>query len=564
MGLVSELRRRNVIRVAIAYGVVTWLLIEVSATTFPMLRLPEWTATFVAVLLMIGFPVALIFAWAYELTPDGMKRTSEPAVESPSSVIEEQARGVLPNSVAVLPLANLSPNPDDAYFAAGLHEEILSQLSKLRSLNVIARTSVLPYADAGKGISEIAAELNVETVMEGSVRFADNRIRVTMQLINSETGLHLWSETYDREFEDIFAIESDIAMNVANALEAEFSHVEQARIERVPTDSPEAYAFFLRATNAQTPVERRQYFGSAIEADCKFAEAYAWRAYFDGLALTNTGVVLAENPTPQSQVALANSVLHDVDHALMLNPNLGLAYFSRAMLHTFHWRWSKAGPDIDRAINLSPNDIGVLANLAGLLTFLGREEEAIIRGQRAVELNPKDLLSHAGLGLAYLTAGRPDAAAQSFRKTVYLQANYLLGIEFLGYSEVVLGNFAEAREALRLTAMLEDSPSAWSAFRAYSYSIMGDDQEASRLFTQFETWAANVDRVGAGDWAAAYLAVGDNEQALAWLNRALERIEAQEPDLSMLVLLRLKQNVFSDPVLEEPEFAAVRKRIRGK
>ncbi len=190
----------------------------------------------------------------------------------------EVQREVLPNSVAVLPLENLSPNPDDAYFAAGLHEAILSQLSKLSALNVIARTSVAQYANSDKSIVQIAEELNVETVMEGSVRYADNRVLVTAQLIDPETNVHLWSDSYNRDFADVFAIQADIAVNIANALEAEFSLAEQQSIERLPTASTAAYARYLRSI-ATLVLPNVQYLDEAIALDPDFGLAYATKAY---------------------------------------------------------------------------------------------------------------------------------------------------------------------------------------------------------------------------------------------------------------------------------------------
>jgi len=335
VSFISELNRRNVFRVAVAYVVVAWLMIEVASVLGPALRLPDWTTTFVAFVLILGFPLALVLSWAYELTSDGMKKTESvpltesitrttgrkldfviigvlvlavgfmfvdnylpqsgpfagaeidpaslqlmpAAPESPTPAAPEQPESpVLPNSVAVLPLQNLSPDPNNAYFAAGIHEEILNQLAKLSNLNVISRTSVVRYADSGMSIPQIAAELNVQTVMEGSVRYANNRVLVTMQLIDPETDAHLWSDSYNRDLADVFAIQADIAMNVANALRAEFSQAEQARIEAVPTDSPEAYAEYLRARAA---VEYDTAFGlldAAIRLDPEFALAYATKA----------------------------------------------------------------------------------------------------------------------------------------------------------------------------------------------------------------------------------------------------------------------------------------------
>jgi TolB-like protein len=318
MSFWGELRRRNVVKVGVAYAVVAWLLIQVASVVLPTFAAPEWVAQSVTFLLILLLPVVLIIAWAFEITPEGIKKTAQvplqesithvtsqklnyvvttllvlavvfmaidnyvldgsvrgpgrqsaaeqaapatdgtgavgaPASAQPSAAAGSSAlvgqRPRLPNSVAVLPFANMSPNADDSYFAAGIHEEILNYLAKLKSLNIIARTSMLQYADTPKTLQAIAEELNVETIMEGSVRYSANRVRVTTQLIDAATGVHLWSEAYERDFADIFAIQADIAMNVANALEAEFSEAEQQSIETAPTTSADAYALYLQVVN---------------------------------------------------------------------------------------------------------------------------------------------------------------------------------------------------------------------------------------------------------------------------------------------------------------------------
>jgi TolB-like protein len=284
MSFFTELKRRNVFKVGVAYAIVAWLIMQVAEAFFPALHLPDWTVTFVAVLLIIGFPLALFLTWAYELTPEGVKPTSPegPAryhtrttglqlnyfiigvlvlvvvflvvdnyvlVDKPEVVSKEvtqtdipaQMKGVLPNSIAVLPFDNLNPDAEDSWFSAGLHDELLNQLAKIRDLNIIARTSVLRYANSDKKISEIAEELNVETIMEGTVRYAEGRVRVTTQLVDAATGAHLWSETYTRPFENIFEIETDIASQIAAALEVEFAPEELHRIESATASrSPEA------------------------------------------------------------------------------------------------------------------------------------------------------------------------------------------------------------------------------------------------------------------------------------------------------------------------------------
>ena len=271
MSFVSELKRRKVFQVAAVYLVVAWLIMQVVDVVNEPLRLPEWFDTVAIMIVAIGFPIALILSWAFDLTPEGVVKDSG-TVQSSGRRIEYVLIGllviavgwigfrelsppapstndVLPNSVAVLPFENLSPNPDDAYFVAGVHEQILNELAKIRDLNVIARTTMMRYADAPPPIPEIASELNVETVMEGSVRYAGNQVRVTAQLIDGDSGTHLWTEDYDGDLADIFGIQSDIATRIAMALEAELLPSERESLEKQPTDSLDAYALFLRARN---------------------------------------------------------------------------------------------------------------------------------------------------------------------------------------------------------------------------------------------------------------------------------------------------------------------------
>ena len=267
MSFLGEIKRRKVFQVSVAYAFVGWLLIEVASVLLPTFEAPEWVMQVFSFAVIAGFPLAVILAWAYDITPAGVVRTPARALPeraedgdsqqadqtpaqpptAPAAVSDDASPAVLPNSVAVLPLENLSPNPDDAYFAAGIHEEILNYLTKIKDLSIIARTSVKKYANTDMSIAEIAGELGVGTVMEGSVRYAGERVRVTAQLIDAATEDHLWSEVYERDLADIFAIQSDIATRIATALEATFSTAERQRIEKPPTDSPVAYALYLKA-----------------------------------------------------------------------------------------------------------------------------------------------------------------------------------------------------------------------------------------------------------------------------------------------------------------------------
>ena len=568
----GELTRRNVVRVAVAYAIVGWLLVQVADTFFPALQLPEWTVTLVAGLVILGFPLALILSWAYELTPEGMKRSHK--VPPPESITHVTGRkldfaiigalvlalgfvvynyvledgevvtGVLPNSVAVLPFENLSPDPNNAYYAAGIHEEILNQLVKLSALNVIARTSMQQYANTDKSIPEIARELNVETVMEGSVRYDAGRIRITTQLNDGVTGLHIWSETYTRDFDDIFAIESDIAMNVANALEAEFSLAEQESIEKIPTDSPAAYAQYLRALSTEVPSTelRIQYLDEAIALDPEFAVAYATKALWLASAFTGFG------NDPAARTEQERSLRDSADRALALDATLGLAHAALGGLHQANWRGAEAEQAFERAYQLSPSDADVLMLYGRFKRYRGEYDESIRLNRRAVELDPNSPFHRAQLAHAYRLAKSYDAAASAYRNALELSPISGTSHINLAFVEVARGNHGEAISELRLAEQLE--PNVWRLPQiALAYKQAERPDDAMRLFSEFGRQAIE-DPVDEAAWIRAYIAVGDYDQAL-------ERLEAAVDDRAILdvsTLTEFAANPWNDPVLNEPEF----------
>ena len=594
MSLWGELRRRDVFKVAVAYLIASWLIVQVVGVLTDPLSLPDILDTVIVVLLAIGFPFALIIAWVYDVTPEGIKVTSDAGGARQAAslsgqrlsyvvagmlvvalalmavdrfALERPANGFGAGSrLAVLPCDDLSPDPTDSFFAVGIHEELLNRLAALSALEIISRTSMQQYTVRRPSIPQIASELNADAIMECSARYTGDRVLLTAQLIDGSSDTHLWSHSYPADMSDLgllFEVQVELAMDVANALNVAFLDDERERLERVPTVSSEAYALFLRAISTSAYTERRIFLDRAIEVDPAYAEAYAMRAYHDVFMLSNSGGAEEGSVTEAEESELASSVLHDVDAALRLNPNLGLAHFSRGMVHYFHWRWPEAIEEFDRAIDVSPNDERFLSDFAWIMGFLGRADAGVTYGQHLVDLAPQDVSGHLGLGMAYINAARPSDAARSLEGALRLLPNNSLVLDMMAQAQIMLGNYTEARESQRLAELFEVGPSAWTAFRAYRYAIMGDDQEALRLTRVFAAWAANRDRVGAGDWAMAHLAAGDHEQALESLYEAVERIEANKPDLSTFVLQRLKQNIFRDPVLEQPEFVEVRNRIRG-
>ena len=567
MSFFGELRRRNVVKVAVAYAIVGWLLIEVSSVLLPAFEAPDWVLRVIVLLIGIGFILSLVLSWAYELTPEGMKKAKSvplsesvtkitgrkldfviigvlvvavaffliersvlntsgpfagaevdpaslnPSLDEPPAATEEDAeeREVLPNSVAVLPFENLSLDPENAFFAAGIHEEVLNQLVKLSALNVIARTSMMQYADGDKSIPQVAEELNVETVMEGSVRYADGRVLVTAQLIDPETNAHLWSDSYNREFADVFAIQSDIAMNIANALEAEFSLEEQAAIERAPTESSEAYSYYLRAIVPTGPSvdQRLQLLDQATEIDPEFALAYAQKAFTNAFKL-----VLAE---PQEAEDLEMLVRDNAERALDLDPALAIAQAALAVPEYVHWRGLAAEQAFQRAIALSPNDVDVLVMYGRFKRYRGEFDQATRLFQRAIELDPNALNPRTQLAINYRDSRQLDAAAAAFQDVLARGGSGRA--QLIGYAsvEAFRGNSAEAVRQLQLAENLPTTPNSFRlAQMAHAYAAAGRPEDAMRLFGQLQGRASDGP-VGDANWVRAYIAIGNYEQALLHL-----------------------------------------------
>src|SRR5881398_2577107 len=333
----AELKRRNVYKVAIAYGVVAWLLIQIATQVFPFFEIPNWVVRLVVLVIVIGFPVALIIAWAFELTPEGLKRTETADAEHSAGrsrkrtciyvVIiagaisiglfflgrytssKQNAGAELPGkSIAVLPFDNLSRDPDNAYFAEGVQDEILTRLAKVADLKVISRTSTQHFKSTPENLPQIAKQLGVAHILEGSVQKTSDQVRVNVQLINAMTDAHLWADTYDRKLTDIFAVESEIAKTIVETLQARLTGSEKSSIAKAPTTNPEAYELYLKGRffwNKRTGVDLRKaidYFNQAVTKDPTYALAYAGLA--DACVLLSVfGAASPQDSIPQARAA---------------------------------------------------------------------------------------------------------------------------------------------------------------------------------------------------------------------------------------------------------------------
>jgi TolB-like protein len=357
----GELKRRNVYKVAIAYGVVAWLLIQIATQVFPFFEIPNWTVRSVVLLVIIGFPIALVIAWAFELTPEGLKRTEV------ADAAHEHSRGrtwiyvvvigglisvglfflgrftagpkqsalndVSTKSIAVLPFENRNRDPDNAYFADGIQDEILTRLSKIADLKVISRTSTQHYKSAPENLPEIGKQLGVAHILEGSVQKSGDAVRVNVQLIKAANDSHLWADTFDRKLTDIFSVESEVAKAIAEQLRAKLTGQEEQVIAAKPTDNPEAYDAYLRGLAytlkaASTPANSlgaQKYLKEAVRLDPKFALAWALLSYIDAIGYRT----LSLQPT----IALREEARQAAETALTLQPNLGEAVHAKGYYH---------------------------------------------------------------------------------------------------------------------------------------------------------------------------------------------------------------------------------------
>jgi TolB-like protein/DNA-binding winged helix-turn-helix (wHTH) protein/Tfp pilus assembly protein PilF len=475
------------------------------------------------------------------------------------------SREPLPNSVAILPFENLSPNVEDTYFAAGIHAEIIGQLAKVPNLGVIAQTSVQRYADGGKTIPEIADELNVETVMEGSVRYSGERVRITTNLIDANTGASRWAEVYDRELGDVFAIQEDIARNIAAALGTALSPLHRASSHGQATTSAEAAALYLKVLDLRSrelsydSVIQLQYLDQALAFDPNFANAYALRATVYALSVVDRAGGRAFDTDP---AALESLALDNAAKALELDPKSTQAYLATAAVHRLFWRWNEAVNAYEKAYELSPNDISTLSGFAGLLSWAGHHERAIRLLERGVHLDPASPGSRFNLGVALAQAGRPAAAVAVLREAAAIAPAAIAIRHWLALTEAAAGDAAQALVDLQAVERLSGpwpNPTL-PAGLLYSYSRIGRSDDVARLVNDVKALEA-AGPIGAGTWALIYLALDDFEQALHWLNVAVEKVERHEPDPGFLNLMTIKTNPHANPALDEPRFRALRDRI---
>jgi TolB-like protein/Tfp pilus assembly protein PilF len=422
-------------------------------------------------------------------------------------------------SIAVMPFENLSRDPENAYFADGIQEEILTRLSKIADLKVISRTSTQRYKSAPANLSQVAAQLGVAHILEGAVQKAGDQVRVNVQLINAQTDSHLWAERFDRNLADIFAVESDIATNVASALEAKLSGAERHAVTARPTENTEAHELYLRGRyfwGKRTEDGFRKaldYFQQAVAIDPSYAQAYAGIADCYVL-LSAWGFVSPDESLPNAKAAASK--------ALELDPKLGEAHASLAEIFANEVNLREAKREGERAIELAPN-YATAHHWFGIdvLSPLGEHDRAIAELRRAVELDPFSPIINTNLGYGYIVARRNTEAIAQLRKTVELDPNFDFAHSMLGDALALTGRFDEAiaehEKAYRLNTS-RDPPTPLMRL-AYTYAMKGDREKALAQLNHAVESIHGPYKCAFGR-AVVYMVLGDKNEAINWLEQS--------------------------------------------
>src|SRR5437660_4286149 len=428
-GFFEEVKRRKVYRVAAAYIIAAGGIIQLSSAAFPAWELPNWALRLVVVLLLAGFPVALILAWAYDVTPQGIQPTpAPPGTHRRRNVIALTAIGLaisavagfflfprasgrgIEKSIAVLPFQSLSDEKENAYFADGIQDDILTNLSKIGDLKVISRMSVMSYrGDAVRNVREIGKALGVATLLEGSVRRAGNRVRVNVQLINANNDEHIWAEDYDRDLTDVFAIQTDLAQKIASALQAKLSPNEKERFDRRPTQNPDAYLLFIRAHDyanrpdmlPDTSLKAEQLFEQATKLDPNFALAFA------GLSMVESWLYHSSDPVPARREKARTAA----NEALRLQPDLPEGHLALGFSYYYGDRdYERALAEFEIAKRGLPNEAQAYMAIGALQRRQGRWVESAANVEKAAELDPKNSSVLLNLGYNYMATRNFEAA----------------------------------------------------------------------------------------------------------------------------------------------------------
>ena len=565
MSLFEELKRRNVFKVAIAYIFVAWLVLQVADVVLNNIVAPGWVFQAIMLLLGLGFPIVLLFAWAFEMTPEGLKRDHEvdrsqsitsdtgkklnytifgvmalalsyfaydkffvaaereaALVEAATQVVAEQIEVAeeteIDRSIAVLPFADMSPDKDQEYFTDGLSEELLNLLAKIPELKVASRSSSFQFKDKGVDILEAAKQLNVAHVLEGSVRKDGNQLRITAQLIKAEDGFHIWSETYDRELKSVFAIQDEISGAVVDALKVTLL----GEAPKARETNPEAYALFLQGRYYFNTISEENFihaasaFQSALAVDPDYAPAFAGLSAVY-LEQANYGYINAIEG-----MVLSRSMS---ERAISLDPESADAWYSLSRIrYSYDWDWEGAEAAIRKALELEPGNVDVIVQSASLKVTLGFLDQAIELQERAITLDPLSFRPIWNLGKTLQGARKLEESEIAYRRLLTLNPQYSNGYGGLAGVLILKGDAETALQEIE-----KEGSQIWkTAFIPIVFHAVGHKKESD------ESLAYLIDEFGsvaAYQIGEVYAFRGEIDTAFEWLERAYAQRDGGLTDL---------------------------------
>jgi len=570
----SELKRRNVYKVAVAYAVVGWLLVQVATQVFPFLEIPNWIVRLVIALVAIGFPIALIIAWAFEATPEGIKRTevadaagqrslggawiyivlvgafvslglfflgrytagNATSRHDASPARTEAATATPQKSIAVLPLLNEGGDPGDEYFSDGLSEELIAALGQIRNLKVIGRSSSFRFKDRKEEPKTIAEKLGVSTLLEGTVRKQGNKVRIVAELINAADGTELWSRIFDRELKDIFAVQTEIAQAVAASLELTLPGNKDMTATNASTQNVEAHNAYLQGhfyfawRNTEDYRKAINFFDQAIRIDADYALAYAERAE----AWTFIGDL-----SPEQKKEAWAAAKRDAEKAVAVGPNLAEAHAALGWVRFFsEWKFREGLAELKRAKELAPANATANDLLARVLIYVNQLAEAEKLARQAIELDPLAYLARGNLARILLAEGKLDEADSEARKSAELQPT---GAGSHRWQVVVAVLHGDGEAALH-EAQLEPNEGYRRLELALAHYARGDQAAADAALADM---VANDRNLLAYQIAEVYAWRGETDKAFEWL-----QISYDNHDTGILSLLidPLMRGLRSDPL----------------
>lgn len=568
MSLLKELKRRNVFRVAIAYLITAWLLLQVVDLVLENINSPDWVMQVFMLAVAGGFLITLVIAWVFEVTPEGLKRQKDvdrdhsithitgrkldraiivilvlavgyfaydkfihraAVEETVSAQSAEQPDAGSRQSIAVLPFVNRSSREEDAFFADGIHDDLLTSLAKIGSLKVISRTSVMRYREGGKSIPEIAAELGVATVLEGGIQRSADQVRINVQLIDAATDEHLWAENYDRALtaSNLFSIQTEISREIVAALRGTLTDEESARIADQPTDSLEAYGEFvlgrqeMARRTAESLARAQRHFEKAVEFDPEYALAYVGLA--DSLSLQATYGDLYVNDTFAPRQAA-------IDRALALQPDSGEAYTALANLRDDQQQEAAAEDFFGKAIELAPNYVTAWHWYAILLNADNRWEEALPLAKKARELDPGAPILAVVLADILWNLGRPEEATgvvmDQLRKTPEFPNLY----QHMASFNLQLGQLGEAMRWVQAAARLDATQSGALVSVCFMHVQLGSAEEAEACYDGVEE---AYPEASFGSRIFLYQLRGQHDKSLETMQAIAQRYDGSGPQLGL-------------------------------